>query len=84
MFSQIKNQLVWEERTVEEAVDGNIQLREPLSVHYKRETFINEYSITHDFEKALALCKINREMRINRIHHSKIWMLLSRIKHKLF
>lgn len=84
LFSQIKNQLVWEERTVEEAVDGNIQLREPLSVHYKRETFINEYSITHDFEKALALCKINREMRINRIHHSKIWMLLSRIKHKLF
>lgn len=80
LFSNIKEQLIWEERTIEEAIQGNEQLRQPSSKHFKREIFINEYIKNHDFEDAISKCDIKKEMTVFRLKHTQVWRALTHIK----
>lgn len=48
-FEEIKNKIFFEKRTVEEAVQGNDQLRHPIQKHSNYDLFLKLYS-----EKGLA------------------------------
>lgn len=61
--------LFLEERPVNEAVEGNTQLRQPSQIHPNRDEFLREYPKVA-FEKAVRIC-LNNEMKAARIKRRK-------------
>lgn len=64
--------IIAEERMIEEAVAGNLQLRQPSVKHKKREIFKREYTKS-GFVMALKKAGIEKEISILRVKQSKIY-----------
>ena len=63
LFDAIKDNLVFEERDLKEAADGNDQLRYPSVRHKNRTDFINKYELTGDFEKSVLSCGVEDQIK---------------------
>lgn len=82
LFDSIKSELVFEERTVNEAVDGNPQLRRPSIKAANRTKFIRGYIKSGDFAKAVSESGILLKMlKVNVKHTPK--SILTKIKKKI-
>ena len=71
-----------QERTVEEAVAGNDQLRAPTPRNARRATFERVYCATGDFRKAARACGVGRDIRHTRIRN-KLFALPRFVKHRV-
>lgn len=67
LFDSSKDSFIWEERTVEEAVRGNNQLRNPSPFTAQTEIFHAEYSRTGSLNKAFKKSGIKTMVRRNKI-----------------
>lgn len=68
-LSKGQEALFLEERPVNEAVEGNTQLRQPSQIHPNRDEFLREYPKVA-FEKAVRIC-LKNEMKAARIKRRK-------------
>ncbi|MCM1309662.1 MAG: Coenzyme F420 hydrogenase/dehydrogenase, beta subunit C-terminal domain [Bacteroides sp.] len=64
-FDAVSSRAVFEQRSVEEAVKGNPQLRHPTHYTESARIFHNVYSQTQSFKIAAKACGINKAIRFN-------------------
>ena len=64
LLESIRPELVLEERTLQEAVKGNPQLRRPTIKHKRRNAFLRAYVRTGNFEQAVTFCGLAKEGKI--------------------
>lgn len=69
-LNEVANQLYLEERTLEEAVIPQCQLKAPANYHPKRQLFVEEYRNTKDFTES-ARKSLKKEVRQNIINRIK-------------
>ena len=69
-LNEIADQLFLEERTLEEAIKPQCQLKAPANYHPKRNLFVDEYRRSHDFTEA-ARKSLKKEVCRNRINQIK-------------
>ena len=69
-LKEVAEQLFLEERTLDEAVKPQCQLKAPASYHPNRQLFVDEYKKSHDFTEAARL-SLKKEVRRNRINQIK-------------
>lgn len=85
-FVACQGNLVWEERTLEEAVMGNGNLCRPSRLHPERKKFTERYPQL-GFTKAMAQTNLGREVKrieiLNRIRKSFVWTIARKIKSNL-
>lgn len=67
IFDKVKDQFVFEERQISEAVKGNKQLQTPAQKHKLRKEFIEAYKNLKDFDRAVEKIGLVREMKIENI-----------------
>lgn len=84
LFNRIKDQLYFEERKISEAVAGNKQLQAPSTKHRLREQFLAAYSSMQNFDEAVELIGLLKEMKrenikgqINALKHKVSWKISS-------
>lgn len=82
LFDRIKEDVLWEERAVSEAVAGNAQLQHPSIKHPQRETFLLAYRQTGDYDQAFASTRLPGQMKreavgewVNRIRSWVKWKI---------
>ncbi len=63
-FKKVKTQLVYQERCVNEAIEGNAQLRVPSKKPRKRDVFIKYYK-RDGFKKAMKISGVLRIVKVN-------------------
>ena len=80
LFSSIEKDIIYEERLVEEAVQGNPQLRSACKIHSKRKKFLSYYVKNSDFESAVMHCGVKKEMRKLKVKNTRLWRGLSKMK----
>lgn len=84
IFKSIKNSILYEAREVEEAVQGNHQLRGPAVPHKYRKKFLKAYQSGNDFERAVKEAGVHKEMLIRNFKRTRGWMFLRNTKKRLF
>ncbi|WP_455621547.1 Coenzyme F420 hydrogenase/dehydrogenase, beta subunit C-terminal domain [Parabacteroides sp.] len=67
LFNSIKKDVIWEKRTVEEAVAGNKQLRQPTHYSLQSKLFREEYLMSGDFAKAIKAAGVNKIVWKNKL-----------------
>lgn len=85
LFNLSKDSFIWEIRTVEEAVNGNEQLRQPTYQSEEAKRFQDIYSSTHSFTQAINGCGMSKIIKANRIRRILLTlpkMFLQAIKSK--
>ncbi len=83
LFNGIQNKILFEERKLEEAVQGNPQLRRPALPHKYREIFLKKYEKGMGFERAVKETGIPREMMIKNLKRTKGWLALRNIRKQI-
>ena len=82
LYSLIINEITSEERQIDEAVQGNSQLRRPSVCDQKGNSFINNYIKLQDFDKTVKAVGLNRTMVKKRIKNNTK-RVLRKIKQKI-
>ena len=82
IFDEIKDQLIFEERQISEAVKGNRQLQTPSKKHKLRKEFIETYKELRDFDLAVERIGLVKEMKLEAIY-GKFEALKSKIVWKI-
>ena len=80
LWETIKGKLIWEERSLEEAVKGNHNLRKPSRCPDERMEFLNRYTETRDFDRAFITSGISRKWKKDKIKQSRFYRILQKIK----
>ena len=80
LWREIKDDLVFEERSLSEAIVGNHNLQRPTPVPGIRRHFLDRYKASGDFSKAFHSSKIIRRYQIDGIKKSKPVRLLAKVK----
>lgn len=78
-----KEEFYYEQREVEEAVNGNAQLRKPSVCHPDREIFLKEYK-EKGFFKAVKTPRVCREIRKGKIKSSTLYLTARKLKRRFF
>ena len=73
LWEKIRGGLAWEERELQEAVDGNAQMRRPSKVHGKRSAFLAAYLKTQDFDAAFRKSGIGLQWRKDCLKQTAIY-----------
>lgn len=81
-LQECKSSFEYETRTVEEAIKGNAQLRQPTIPHTQRDVFTSVYQETGSFERAIDATVITRLVKKACIRNRILW-LPRWVKHKL-
>lgn len=72
LWNMIKNDVIWEERDIKEAVIGNDQLREASRPHSCRQRFLLQYLKYQNFNRAFHTSGIKKEWEYARIKRTKL------------
>lgn len=83
IISEIKNDLLLEERDINEAIQGNQSLQKPSSVNPCRDDFIKQYSITGDFDKSFYNSDAYRDFNTERLRKTLSGTIFGRIYRKI-
>ena len=83
LWERIRDQLIWEERPIEEAVKGNPNLRRPSKIPCERKKFLNKYAESQDFDRAFITSGISRKWKKDKIKQSRIYKVLQKTKKRL-
>lgn len=83
LFKCVQNKLIFEERKLEESIQGNPQLRRPALPHKCRNIFLKKYENGMDFENAVKETGILKEMLIKNIKRTKGWTALRNTKKRI-
>lgn len=70
-FDSIKDDFIYEEREVEEAIQGNGQLQCPTRRHLKRDEFLRTY-VENGIESAYKAAGITKKVKMNKIYNLKL------------
>lgn len=81
VWNDISSDLVYEERTIDEALPGNPNLSRPTEQSSSRRFFLEEYRKTGDFDKAFYDSLIERAYIKTQIKHTRAWEAINKIKH---
>ena len=84
LFDAIKDNLVFEERDLKEAADGNVQLRYPSVRHKNRTDFINKYELTGDFENSVLSCGVEKQIKAHKRSRTLPYRAVRKFKRLLF
>lgn len=82
IFNEIKQNLTCEQRDLQEAVDGNPQLRRPAIKNKEYENFIQAYLKTSNFDKAIKATSVKKQIYIYDFKSNKVYSALRNIKKK--
>lgn len=80
LFHFVSKSLVYEERSVDEAIEGNPQLRRSSIRHKSRSKFLRVYSKEQDFNRTNEQIGVKKEMAIINFKRSKGWTLVRKLK----
>ncbi|WP_303872066.1 Coenzyme F420 hydrogenase/dehydrogenase, beta subunit C-terminal domain [Acetobacterium wieringae] len=79
-FNEVKGNLCYLERPIQEAIDGNPQLRHPSMQNNVYLRFIRSYSNGNAFNRAIKESGIKRQITINDLKRNKIYVSLRNVK----
>lgn len=82
MWEMYKNLFFFEERTVEEAVEGNAQLRRASLCHADRSLFLKRYK-RQGFTKAVRTPRVKKELLRNRMRVCVFYKMARKVKKKI-
>lgn len=82
IWEKVKDRFYFEQRTVEEAVRGNAQLRRPSICHSDRELFLKNYT-PGNFATAVRTPGMKKEIRKGRIKDSLPYRVARKIKNSM-
>lgn len=68
-FDSVSDSFVFEERDIQEALNGNAQLNRPSIKHQQHDEFLKQYTNYMDFDEAIKHINILKEIKKNKIRN---------------